>query len=93
MTDVNFTVEDIRKEVKNRQKNYAKNIIQEIEELIKSTALRGDDWFYYTFIWDEGDYSEIINKFEALGFKFVSPSGPWEGGSTTFVVDISVVFE
>jgi len=87
------TVENLRKEVGNIQKKYVKRITRELQDRIKSAALSGSRQFWYTFFWSEGDYSDVLESFEAIGIKFGSPTGPDEGGETSFLVDISVVLE
>jgi hypothetical protein len=84
-TNIQFTPQTLSAEYKAVSDAYFTKKVKECENIIRKAYFEGLDCVWITFWWEEGDFDPIIKHFQKSGFKVGSPTGPSEGGETSFV--------
>ncbi len=83
--NIPFTPQTLAEEYRSASGTYFLKKVKEIEKKIRKAYFEGREYVWITFWWEDGDYSPIIEHFEKSGFSVDSPTGPPEGGETSFV--------
>ena len=82
---IKFSLSNLRASVLSDNRSYSEKMIERIAQDIKKRAISKEDSLWVTFHWEDGSYEEIINFFEERGVTVGCPTGPWEGGETSFL--------
>jgi len=77
-----FSPESLATEFQSVTKEYVPKKIEEIKRIIREAFSRRVSGVWIKFLWEDGDYDEIIQYFEQCGFSVGSPTGP-EGSPET----------
>ena len=83
----------IKQKIVDSQKDYFSTEVSKLWKLIEQHCLANHTDFWYDFYWDEGDYSKVIKYFEDQDIIFGCPTGPEDGGYTSFLVNIETMYE
>lgn len=80
-----FSLANLRNYVRSVNKSYFQKMVEQIAQRITKKAIAEEDSVWVTFLWEDGNYDEIIKFFEDRGITVGSPTQPWEGGATSFL--------
>jgi hypothetical protein len=85
ITNIQFTPQTLASEYKALSEEYFPKKVKECENIIRKAYFEGYDHVWITFWWEDGDFDPIIKHFQKNGFDVGAPTGPDEGGETSFV--------
>lgn len=81
-----FSLEKLHATANKHNVSYFEKMVKQISERIEKCVIAEKDSMWVTFIWEDGNESPVIKFFEDRGITFGSPTGPWEGGSTSWLL-------